>query len=110
MVKSLTSVLCSRPAKAAIHVPDRRSFRHPCRFTFVFNDENGDDDNDANASSTLPLADVRFFPPPLLTGVQEIMPGRAYGEAVHGGGEEQPHGLHLGVAVHRLWYLRQKGE
>lgn len=37
------------------------------------------------------------------------MPGGADGEALHGGGEDQPDGLHLGVAVHRLRYLRQEG-
>lgn len=54
--------------------------------------------------TTLPLTY-----PPKKTGVQEVMPGGADGEALHGGGEDQPHGLHLGVAVHRLRYLRQEG-
>lgn len=34
----------------------------------------------------------------------------ADGETLHGGGEDQPHGVHIGVAVHRLRYLRQEGE
>lgn len=38
------------------------------------------------------------------------MPRSADGKAVHGGGEDQPHGLHLGVAVHRLRYLCEEGD
>lgn len=37
------------------------------------------------------------------------MPCGSDGQAVHGGGENQPHRIHLRVAVHRLRYLRKEG-
>lgn len=41
--------------------------------------------------------------------MQEVMPCGTHGEAVHGGGEDQPHGVHLGDALHWVRYLRQEG-
>ena len=41
--------------------------------------------------------------------MQEVVPRGPDGQAVHGGGEDQPHRVHLGVTVHRLRYLREEG-
>lgn len=41
--------------------------------------------------------------------MQEIVPGGENGQALYGGGQDQPYGVHLGDALYWVRYLRQEG-